>query len=234
MCTLLLIEPHPLMRQGLASTLKAEPAWQLAPPVTTAAEARAVVEDAMPDLIIMEVVLPDGCGLDLARDLVEQHPDLPVLMLGQHAEGLCAERALRTGARGYVDHHDSGAVITEAVKHLLQGNYYISRAAENDLLHAVAHRAEPVIPSPSDVLSPREMEYFELTGTGLTAQQTAEKMDVTVATVASYRARTKQKLHVRRTTDLVRLAFKWRSEEHTCYSWTGCCPPVDGTPQSAT
>ena len=222
----LIVEPQPLTRQGLALTLQAQPDLEVCGEACCAARALDAFEASAPDLVITSLDLGDRSGLDLTADLVRRRPGLYVLILSRHAEALCAERAIRAGAHGYVIKQESADDVVEAARRVLAGRFYVSETVLDALLGAVARSAHPLIPSPADVLSEREMELFELIGAGLSTHDIAERMTLSVKTVESYRNRVKQKLYVDTMADLMRRAVMWKSPDHGCYSWTGCGKPA--------
>lgn len=224
---ILLIEPQPLTRQGLALTLDAEPDFTVTGQVCCADKALAAFEAADPDLVITAIDLADRTGMTLAQELLRIKPELRVLILSRHAEALCAERALRCGAHGYVVKQESADVVIQAARHILAGGYFVSHGVLDDLLKAIATRTQTLIPSPSDVLSEREMELFELIGQGLSTQDISGKMGLSVKTVESYRNRIKQKLNVTNLAELMRQAVMWLGPEHVCYSWKGCAAIIE-------
>ncbi|RMH68115.1 MAG: DNA-binding response regulator [Bacteroidetes bacterium] len=222
MYAIYVIEPEPMPRQGLVRTIEEEPDLVVCGEAATAAEAMTHLHAHVPDLLILELDLPDLNGLDLMRRLPGRHPDLPMLAMSGQAEAICAEQVLRAGGRGYVVRYEPIPVIRTAIRQVLAGHFYVSERVADELYRAVAGSRHPLLPLPSDVLSPREMELFELLGRGLDTHAIADRMQVRVTTVESYRNRIREKLNVARTADLILLAAKWAQEERVCYSRRGC------------
>lgn len=222
MTQILVVEPHPLTRQGLVAMLDAEPDLHVCADTCCAAPALEALARHTPDLAVLTIELAGMTGLDLAQQMLQQQPGLRVLILSLNEEALCAERALRAGAHGFLSKQEPAAVVLQAVRHVLAGGYFVSPKLLDGLLEAIARTAQPVIPSPADVLSEREMELFELMGQGLGTHEIADRMQLSMKTVESYRNRIKHKLNLTGTADLVRQAVMWQSEAHICYSWTGC------------
>src|SRR5579884_3258160 len=122
----LIVDDHPMTREGLVHLIDREPdlivAWQ----AENAAQAMQIVVHEKPDLTLMDITLPDKGGIDLIKDLKAICPTLPILVISMHDESLYAERALRAGARGYITKQAGGAKLMEAIRHVLAGEIHVS------------------------------------------------------------------------------------------------------------
>lgn len=222
MKTVLIVEPEPLMQRGLSATVDADPDLRVVAQVTTAEEALVVLRNEPADVVLTEFILGQMNGLDLTSTIRQKYPRARVLTITGQEEAICAERALRYGAHGLVVRHDTPETIIAAIHEVIGGNIYVSQQVLNDLLNSIAHAVHPLIPSPTDVLSDREMQLFEMMGQGLDLRAIALAMGVTEKTAASYRTRAKEKLNLCSTLELMRRAAQWSSPERVCYSWPGC------------
>jgi DNA-binding NarL/FixJ family response regulator len=218
---ILIIDPEPMTRRGLAMTLDAQPDFSVIADVGDAESALRAIDAAAPDIVISEIALPNMNGLALVERLIKEVPDVRIIMVSRQDSVVCAERALRYGAHGYLVWRDKPDAFVEAVRHVILGGRFISPRVMDDLLTAVAESTHPLIPSPADVLSEREMELFILIGDGNDVKAIAEGMAVSPKTVASYRARIKEKLNLRTNIELVRRAAQWCSGECVCFTSTG-------------
>ncbi len=138
MTRILLVDDHPLMRQGLAMTLGAEPDLEIAAQASDAEEALDLYDDLAPDFAIVDISLPGMNGLELLKHLLARSPDLPVLVVSRHDEELYAERAVRAGARGYVSKLQAGDEIVGAVRRVLRGGIHLSEELKDKLLFGAA------------------------------------------------------------------------------------------------
>jgi DNA-binding NarL/FixJ family response regulator len=152
-------------------------------------------------------MLKDMNGIELIKKLKIQRSDLPVLVMSMHDESLYAERALRAGARGYIMKEEATDKMLTAIRKVLQGDVYLSDDMVSRILHRIADGKKEG--SLLDRLSDRELEVFHLIGDGLGTRQIAERMDVSVKTVESYRAHIKDKLKLTTSTEVVRQAVQW-------------------------
>ena len=209
MTRILLVDDHPLLRQGLAMTLGAEPDLEIAAQASDAEEALDLYDGLAPDLAIVDISLPGMNGLELLKHLLARNPDLPVLIVSRHDEALYAERAVRAGARGYVSKLRAGDEIVGAVRRVLRGGIHLSEELKDKLLFGAAAGRKDATESPLEVLSDRELEVFEMTGRGIPSREISERLHLSVKTVESYRARIKTKLGLANGTELMKHAVAW-------------------------
>lgn len=209
MTRILLVDDHPLLRQGIALTLEAEPDLEVAGQAGDAEEAVALFEEVDPDLVITDISLPGVNGLELLKNLLTLRPDLPVLVVSRHDEELYAERAVRAGARGYVSKVAAGDQIVTAVRRVLRGGIHLSEDLKDRMLFGAASGTKDPTQTPLEVLSDRELEVFEMTGRGLPTREISERLHLSVKTVESYRSRIKAKLGLANGTELMKHAVTW-------------------------
>lgn len=209
MTRILLVDDHPLLRQGIAMTIEAEPDLQVAGQAGDAEEAVAIFDDLDPDLVITDISLPGMNGLELLKNLLTLHPDLPVLVVSRHDEELYAERAVRAGARGYVSKVAAGDQIVAAIRRVLRGGIHLSEDLKDKMLFGAASGAKDATQTPLEVLSDRELEVFEMTGRGIPTREISERLHLSIKTVESYRSRIKTKLGLANGTELIKHAVAW-------------------------
>jgi DNA-binding NarL/FixJ family response regulator len=209
---ILLVDDHPLFRQGLAQLLALEPDLAVCGQAEDTAQAVRTVETQRPDLVIVDISLNGGDGIELVKDLKATHPKLPTLVVSMHDEVLYAERALRAGALGYVMKRAGTGEVLEAIRHALVGEVYVSPDMKNRLLLRLAGLPTPEM-SPLAQLSDRELEVYRLTGDGLNLRQIAKQLKISTSTVESHRARIKEKLGLSTAAELVRHALQWSNRE---------------------
>ena len=205
----LIVDDHPMMRQGLAQLINHEPDLRTCGEADSVAQALERIRADKPDLVLADISLPDRSGLELIKDSKALHPGLPVLVVSTHDESLYAERVLRAGGRGYIMKQEGGKLLMRAIRQVLGGQIYVSEKMAAKILEIFSgHRAE-VSHSPVERLSDREFEVFQLIGQGKGTRQIAEHLHLSVKTVEVHRANIKHKLELKRGTDLVRYAIRW-------------------------
>jgi DNA-binding NarL/FixJ family response regulator len=206
---LLLVEDHPVTREGLAQLLNVQSDLEVVGQAGTVPEAITAVEILHPDLVLVDISLGGTSGIELIKDLAGRDAKLPMLVLSTHDELLYAERCLRAGARGYVMKHERTERVMAAIRTVLHGGVYLSEQLRDRLLDKVVRG--PAVPQVSEVeqLSDRELEVFRLIGEGRTTAKIAASLHLSVSTVESYRANIKQKLKLENGTELFRRAVEW-------------------------
>lgn len=212
---IVIVDDHPMMRQGLAMTLDSEPGFKVVAQLDTAEEALRKFDQLSSDLIIVDISLPGMSGLELVKHLIARNTDVKILVVSRHDETLYAERAIRAGAKGYVMKLEAGEVLLKAVKKILNGGVVVSNEVSEKLLMGMTRGQKDFKESPIDLLSDRELEVFEMTGKGNSTREIAEKLHLSVKTVESYRARIKTKLNFENATELMIHAVKWVENERS-------------------
>ena len=212
----LVVDDHPLVRSGLVELLDEEPDLEGLEAAATAQEGLDSAKAADPDVVVVDLSLQDGSGLDLVERLREALDDTPVLVYSMHDEALHAERALRAGASGYLmKNHPAGELVV-AIRRILDGHIYLSKAMSTRLLHQNLAAGSPGHDAPGDTvdrLSEREHEVFELIGDGLGTAQIAEKLDLSVKTIETYREHIKRKLDLESGYALLRFATQYQMQK---------------------
>jgi DNA-binding NarL/FixJ family response regulator len=208
-----LVDDHPLVREWLASMVALEPDLAVCGQAEEAATALAAVPQARPDLMVVDLSLPRGSGLDLIKNMRAQFPAVRLLVLSMHDEASVAERAFRAGAHGYAVKRESGPRIIDGIRTVLEGKFYASPSLTAQLAGRMFGGAAHGGGSPEDLLSDREIEVFRLRGQGRSPKEIADRMGVSVKTIASYDARIKEKLGLSDAGELMREAVLWHDRQ---------------------
>lgn len=206
---IIIVDDHPLIRKGLALTIDADPNLSVIYQASEAKEVIGILNEKKPDLIIVDISLPGMNGLELIKHIKAIYPDIKILVVSRHDESLYAERAIRAGSQGYVMKLEAGEVILKAIRTVLNGGIYVSDSVNKRLLMRMVSGHKSLSQTPLEVLSDRELEVFELTGSGLNSREIAENLQLSVKTVETYRARIKDKLSLNSATELVLHASRW-------------------------
>lgn len=206
----LVVDDHPIVREGLRHLINDEPDLAVCGEAGTAERARELVAKEHPDVAIVDLSLGLDDGLELVRSIATQHPDVRVLVLSMHDEMLYAERALRAGARGYVMKRGAMPDLLTAVRRVAFGKTHVSAEVAERLVDRLAsHGPAPSPADPAELLSDRERQVFELIGRGLATREIAAQLSVSVKTIESHQARIKEKLGLRTGRELIRKAVTW-------------------------
>ena len=172
-------DDHPFIRVGLSHLINKEADMVVCGEAETVASVRSGVEREKPDLLLTDLCLGDGDGLDLIKGLKAQFPNLPILVLSQQDETLFAERTLRAGARGYIMKERATQDVMEGIRTILGGDLYVSRkVAALAMRKLVEGGAEVAANAGSEIagLSDRELQVFRLLGAGKGTMEVAEAL----------------------------------------------------------
>jgi DNA-binding NarL/FixJ family response regulator len=207
---ILIVDDHPIFRQGMAQLLNHEDNLHVCAEAETAQQAMDAVERLRPDLAIVDISLRGTNGIELLKSLRVIAPKLPVLVLSMHDEALYAERALRAGARGYVMKQERPERVIAAIHEVLKGELHLSSTMSNQMIHKLIQGgAREKMKSPIDRLSDRELEVLQLIGEGRGTRQIADELHLSVKTIESHRAHIKEKLNLRTAPEMMRFAVQW-------------------------
>ena len=210
---ILLVDDHPLMREGTALCIRNTSDLEVCGEAGTAAEALEAIERLKPDLVVTDLTMPGRSGFELISDLRSSHPRLPVLVLSIHDEALHAGRALRAGARGYLMKRAGGARLLESIREILAGRIAVSPEVSTRLLEDYSGRAVPMSASGIALLTNREFEIFRLMGEAQTNREIAARLHLSPKTVETHRLAILRKLKLRTTAELMRHAIQSLNEE---------------------
>jgi DNA-binding NarL/FixJ family response regulator len=218
---ILIVDDHPLFRRGLCELIDREPGWTVCGEAADAAEALRFIGESKPDLVIVDISLGATNGIDLIRSVSENDPELPMLVVSMHDESLYTERALRAGAMGYVMKHEPPKTFKAAIHRVLAGEMYLSEKMASSLVAKLMRGGAEPEETPISKLSDRELEVFRLLGQGRGTRQIAQDLNLTIATINSFRARIKEKLRLNNSTELLLHAIHWAREQSG-----GGLPPI--------
>src|SRR6202140_4871121 len=173
---ILVVDDHPIVRQGLALLINREPDLVVCGEAEEAMGAMHVLASARPGVLIVDISLNGPGGLDLLKNVRINHSSLPVLILSMHDESIYAERALRAGANGYIMKQEATDSVLVAIRRILKGEIYVSERMSKRLLQQFARQTAVVPRSAMEGLTDRELEVFRLIGQGHTTRQIAEEL----------------------------------------------------------
>ena len=211
---LLIIDDHPMMRNGLAQLIDSEGDLKVCAQADTAGQAIDLVTQQKFDLVLCDISLPDKNGLELIKDIRALRPEMPILVVSMHDEMIYAERVLRAGGRGYIMKQEGGEKFIRAIRQVLAGQIFVSDKMSSRILEIFSAGAgKKNEDSPVSLLSDREFEVFQHIGHGKGTRDIAEQLHLSVKTVEVHRANIKGKLKLQTATELVRFAVRWADSE---------------------
>jgi DNA-binding NarL/FixJ family response regulator len=206
---ILLVDDHPLVRERLTEIIGREPDLLVCGEAEDRHDAIAAVAAQHPDLAIIDLALKNSDGLELIKDIRSRWPKVHMLVVSMHDESLYAERVIRAGAQGYITKQEATRKILLAIRRVLEGSIYLNERVAAHIIGRLTARSGNVAAAPSEVLADRELQVFDLTGRGLNTNDIAARLHIAVKTVETYRARIKDKLNLKDSSELLQLAISW-------------------------
>ncbi len=206
MVRLLIVDDHGVVRQGLRQFLAAMPDIHVGGEAGSAREALAAVRAGPWDLLLLDIAMPDGNGLDLLKQIKRERPELPVLIFSMFSEDEYAVRALRNGASGYLTKDSPPERLLEAIRRITSGGRYVGPELAERLLRDPGLQQAPE--QAHRKLSAREIDVLRYISRGEPLTRIGERLHLSVKTVSTYRGRILQKLGVSSNAELVRYVVK--------------------------
>ena len=205
-CRILLVDDHPMMRDGLSMRITAQAGWEICGMAATEDEGFSLINEQCPDLVLVDIALGAGNGIELIKRVRSKKSTVKFLAISAYKESLYAERAMRAGALGYLNKQETNDRLIEAIRTVLKGERFLSEALQARLV-ASALGNTSVEQEPTERLSDREKEIFRLIGEGLTTGAIADQLLLSTHTIDTHREHLKRKLNVSTAAELSRLAF---------------------------
>src|SRR6266567_4304985 len=206
---ILLVDDHPVLRKGLVRLIDSKDEFVVCGEASTAVDAMALIRELEPHLVIVDIGLPGVSGIELTKTIHAEFPKLPVLILSMHEEALYATRALRAGAMGYIVKQDAIDNIADALREALNGRRYLSPVIAAQLQHNGPDKQMHPTDDPVSLLTDREFEIFELIGKGHDVREISDALGVSPKTVETHRTNIKEKLKLKNSRQVARLAVQW-------------------------
>lgn len=196
---ILLVDDHPMVREGLVARLQAVPRFEVVGEAGGRDDALALLASARPDVVLMDVGLKDTNGIALGAEMLAVQPAIKLLMFSMYDNPEYVQRALTAGARGYVLKDAPATEIVSAIDAVAAGGTFLSAAVSGRLFRGQA---------PKPVLTPRESEILAMLGQGASSKQIARDLDLSVRTVEAHRQSIKRKLELDGQAELIRYAVE--------------------------
>jgi DNA-binding NarL/FixJ family response regulator len=206
---ILIVDDHAVVRRGVRSLLEAQPDWEIAGEATTGREAVELAKQLQPDIVVMDLSLPELSGLDATRHILKESPRSEIVVLTMHHSEELAREALQAGARGYVLKSDADESLVAAIESLRQHKPFLTSTVTEFVLDDYKRRAETDEPGASHAtVTPREREIVQSLAEGMSNKEAASQLGISVKTIEAHRANIMRKLRLRSVSDLVRYAIR--------------------------
>jgi DNA-binding NarL/FixJ family response regulator len=205
---ILVVDDHELVRRGLKHALETRPGWTVCGEASNGREAVALANKLVPDVVIMDLTMPELNGLEATRRIRKDLPDTEILILTMHESEQLMHEVLRCGARGFILKSDAGNVIFDAVDRLRRHKEYFTSKVSDVLVKAYLNPEEQV--GAPEALTAREREIVQLIAEGASTKEIASVLGISVKTADTHRANLMRKLDIHSVSEIVRYAIRNR------------------------
>ena len=208
---ILLVDDHLVVRRGVAGVIgDARPEWEVCGEASTGREGVAAAARLKPDVVVMDISMPDMNGLEATREILKDNPGTEVLILSVHESDQIVHDVLAAGARGYILKQDAGTDLVAALEAVRQHRLFLTSRVSEVVLSGYLGRAAAGTPPevPFSRLSPREVQIVQLVAESKSNKEVSGILHISVKTVESHRAHIMEKLGLHSVADLVRYAIR--------------------------
>ncbi len=206
---ILLVDDHQIMRDGIKSLLSEESDMEVVGEASHGREAVQLAKRLGPDLVVMDLSMPELNGIEATRQIMAEMEGVKVLALSMHRDPRFVAGVLEAGANGYLVKDCTASELTSVIRLVAQGRTYLSPEVTDLVVKGFVGRlAEDVSHPPASVLSPREREVLQLLAEGFKAKEVAQRLHLGVKTVETHRRNLMEKLDINNLVDLIRYALR--------------------------
>jgi DNA-binding NarL/FixJ family response regulator len=207
MIRILLADDHKMMRDGLRALLERQPAMEIVGEASTGYEVLTQAEKLQPDVVVMDVTMPELNGVEATRRLVAARPTLKVVALSVHTDRRYMMAMFEAGAVAYVPKNVAFEELAQAINAVIQGQRYLSPAVTGAVIEGYLRKQAPAA-APGTSLSPREREVLQLLAEGNSSKDIASRLNLSVATVETHRRQIAAKLDIHSVAELTKYAIR--------------------------
>lgn len=208
---ILIVDDHPSVREGLALRISLHADLEVCGEAESEEQAMTLVKQLKPDLVLVDISLKSGHGLELIKRIRAMDPVVKMLVISGFQESLYAERACRAGAMGYLNKQESSKKMIEAIRTVLAGERFLSPEISRRLISQALSSSDRK-KTPIEQLTDRELEIFRMIGEGLSTSLIASRLFLSTHTIDTHRENIKRKLSINSAAELSRAAVQWLLE----------------------
>ncbi len=209
--TILIVDDHPLVREGLISILKSAAGYEVVGQAGNARNAIRMVKNLKPDLVLLDLALPDKSGIELSREIRNISPPTRILIVSMHSRVDYIVKAFQAGATGYMVKESATEKLLQGIEHVVNGEYFMDGSVSHRVVEKLMQTSEKemkITDAAYETLTPREQEITVLLAEGYSAKETAAKLFISPKTVENHRTSIMNKLGIHSTLELVRYAAR--------------------------
>ncbi len=205
MIEIIIVDDHAVVRSGIKHILQERHDINVVAEASTGSEAMKHLREHSADIVLLDISMPDQSGIEVLRTIRSQHPDVSVLILTMHPEEQYAIRALKSGASGYITKDSAPSELIGAIVKISSGKRYISASLADKLAGMLDISTER---APHELLSDRELEVLLLVAAGNNMTEIADRLNLSIKTVSTYKGRILLKMDLKSTADIIRYSIK--------------------------
>jgi len=209
--TILIVDDHPLVREGLISILKSAAGYEVVGQAGNARDANRMVKNLKPDLVLLDLALPDKSGIELSREIRNISPPTRIMIVSMHSKVDYIVKAFQAGATGYMVKESATEKLLQGIEHVVNGEYFMDGRVSHRVVEKLMQTPEKemkITDAAYETLTPREQEIMVLLAEGYSAKEAAAKLFISPKTVENHRTSIMNKLGLHSTHELVRYAAR--------------------------
>ena len=209
--TILIVDDHPLFREGLKSILKRATGYEVVGQAGNAREAIRAVKNIKPDLVLLDLALPDKSGLEVSQEIRKISPSTHIMIVSMHSKVDYIVKAFQAGATGYMTKESATEGLLQGIERVLNGDYFMDSSVSHTVVKKLMQTPEKemkITDTNYESLTPREQEVMVLLAEGYSAKEASAKLFISPKTVENHRTSIMNKLGLHSTLELVRYAAR--------------------------
>jgi DNA-binding NarL/FixJ family response regulator len=209
--SIIVIDDHPLFREGIKRIIENTSKYELVGEAGTGRQGLQMAKKLKPDLVLVDMSLPDQNGIELTRDILNFSSEIRILIVSMHSKVDYIVKAFQAGATGYLVKESAADMLLEGIDHVLKGHYYMDTKVSHQVVKKLVGipKHESIVATDSyDSLTPRQQEIMALLAEGMSTNQIADKLFISPKTAENHRYSIMRKLQIHSTIELVRYAAK--------------------------
>ena len=209
--TIIVVDDHPLFREGLKSIIGRITQYKVVGEAGNGREALKLIKELKPDLVLVDMSLPDQTGIELTRQILELSSTIRIVIVSMHSKADYIVKAFQAGATGYVVKESASEKLLQAIDNVLKGDYFMDSHVSKEVvrkLMGIQNKEQKITDAAFNTLTPREQEIMILVAEGLSTNEISERLYISPKTVENHRSSIMRKLNLHNTIEVARYAVK--------------------------